>query len=93
LLRRGGAGEAREVTTKAVVRGGSLEPLEKLALPEGAIVELAVTPTGEYELTPEGHRKGSREAVLAAIEGMPPGVTKEDTDELLRLIRPQRMPK
>lgn len=55
------------------------------ALPEGTRVEVHEA-AGLEELTPEGYRKGSPQAILAALDSMPAKCTPEDVDALLQAI-------
>ena len=66
---------------KGIVKGRTVVLKESTDLPEGSKVLV----------TPMEHAKGSRQAVLAAIES-PPHVNPRDVDEMTRLIEKGKRP-
>ncbi len=76
---------------KGIVRGGAISVEEGAVLPEGTPVEVLVDEDGSEEVTPEGYRKGSTQAVLAALDA-PPQCSPEDVDALMNAIEAGKLP-
>jgi hypothetical protein len=77
------------MTTKlrAQFDGKTLVPLEPVDLPTGQVFEVEV----REEAPPNEMRPGSPQAILRAI-AQPPHLSKEDVDELERVIRESELP-
>ena len=73
--------EAATVAIGGVVRGNVITLEDQHDLPEGALVEVR----------PTAPRRGSPQAVLEAVKGHP-RVSREDVDELMRLIEEGSQP-
>ena len=74
---------------KGVVRGMVVELEQRAVLPEGTQVDVVVHETPSEELAPSGYPKGSREAILAALD-VPPLCTADDVNALASAIKQGR---
>ena len=79
------------MTYTGVVRCGVIELENEPVLPDGTRVQVVPRPA-EEELTPEGYRKGSPAAILAALDTLPALCTPEDVDALMESIKACRQP-
>lgn len=70
---------------KGIVRGQVIELEDKVALPEGMEVEVVVKGRQDEEEAPDGHPRGSPQAILAALD-LAPRCTPQDVDALLQAI-------
>jgi hypothetical protein len=59
------------VTYKRIVRGKIIELEDKVALPEGSLVEVSIKEGPGEGLAPTSHPKGSSPAMLAALDAAP----------------------
>jgi hypothetical protein len=75
------------MTLKGIVKDNVIELLDNVELPEGTEVEVLIV---REPSSADGFRRGSPQAVLAAMAGSK--VTAEDVDELMRLIKESRSP-
>jgi len=80
-----------QMTYRATVRGGVIELDDEVALADGAEVEVVVKEEPEHGLTPQGCRKGSPQAILAAL-AVAPRCTPEDVDALMKAIEEGKQP-
>ena len=78
------------MTTKlrAQFDGKTLVPLDPVDLPIGQVFDLELHETRSSE---DDTRRGSPQAILRAI-AQPPHLTKEDVDDLERVIRENELP-
>lgn len=76
---------------KGIVRGKMIELEGKVVLPEGTEVEVVVREQHDEALSPSGHPKSSREAILAALD-LPARCVPGDVDALVEEIERGKRP-
>lgn len=79
------------MTYKGIVRGKVIELEGNVALPEGTEVEVVVREQQGEELSPNGHPKSSRQAILAALD-LPARCVPGDVDALVEEIEQGKRP-
>lgn len=79
------------MTYRGFVRGNMVELEKGVQLPEGEAVDVVVREQDTELLAPSGYPRGSRQALLAALDSSP-HCTEEDVDTLMEAIERGKQP-